>query len=68
MIKYLGEKFNKLTIVRNSDIKDVAGCRKRFVICQCECGNFKEMRKDHVVGGGAITCGCTRGRPKKTII
>lgn len=49
---YIGEKFGLLSII------DYLKIGKGFFTCKCDCGNVKEVRCDHVLGGRTISCGC----------
>ena len=46
-----GKKFGKLVV-----IKELGRGR---VLCQCECGNQKEINKGHLLNGDIVSCGCT---------
>lgn len=52
-MKYIGERFNKLTIIE--DAGSVNG--KRYVLCRCECGKEKEIRRQSVISGETKSCG-----------
>ena len=61
MAKFLdltGQRFGKLTVIKFS--KDVqSGNRKRkYWLCQCDCGNTKEVRTDSLTSGNVKSCGC----------
>ena len=61
MAKFLdltGQRFGKLTVIKFS--KDVqSGKRKRkYWLCQCDCGNTKEVRTDSLTSGNVKSCGC----------
>ena len=45
-----GEKFNHLTVV-----KEVG---ENKILCHCDCGNEKILRKDRVINGSIKDCGC----------
>lgn len=52
-MNYIGEKFNKLTIVEDAGSKS----GKRYVLCECECGKIKVIRRQSVVSGTTKSCG-----------
>ena len=52
----IGDKFNKLTIIAESSRRAANG--GKYWICQCECGNIKEIRADHLKDGHTKSCGC----------
>lgn len=54
--KFIGCKFNKLTVL---DVKD------DYLICKCDCGNVKKIKRQNVIHGETKSCGCIRGRTKK---
>jgi len=56
----IGRKFGKLTV-----LKEVQGIHKtknkyyfKRVLCQCECGNLKEIDYCNLINGSTETCGC----------
>lgn len=52
--KHLNKKFNRLTILRESEKKG----KRRFFLCLCECGTYKDIPGDYVVSGRTKSCGC----------
>lgn len=55
-----GEVFGRLTVLRRSDRKSG---RKTYWVCQCECGNIKEVRSDCL--GIVNSCGCLKREQNK---
>jgi hypothetical protein len=60
---YVGQKFNKLTIVEYAGQHKIEGSKKDkkeypFVNCLCDCGNTKHIRIYEVVSGRVKSCGC----------
>ena len=53
-----GERYGMLTVLRKSD------SRTGFWVCQCDCGNTKEISYDNLRSGHTKSCGCLRGRNK----
>ena len=47
----LGEKFGKLTVIG----RKTGG----ICVCQCECGNIKEVRIGNLLNGSTTSCGCS---------
>lgn len=48
-----GEKFGRLTIV------EVSSDRPRvYMVCLCNCGNHRTVRRDHLRSGRTSSCGC----------
>lgn len=59
----IGETFGKLTV-----IEELKGSNQgeTTLLCKCECGNEKVIRKNHVTSGKTQSCGCFRkGRKNK---
>lgn len=52
----IGQKFGKLTVI---DVIDKQNGHL-YCLCQCECGNHKTVRDDHLKSGNTISCGCAR--------
>lgn len=48
------QKFGKLTAL--SKVPSRSG--KTYWLCQCECGNQKEIQTGHLTGGRTVSCGC----------
>ena len=64
---YLGKKFNRLTLISVSGIKDYAGLRHTHVICECECGNTVETQGGLVISGKKKSCGCIGRTPQERL-
>lgn len=62
----IDRKFGKLTVKSFVEIKN----HKSYWLCECECGNTKIIRRDHLTRGKTISCGCygesIRGRNNVT--
>jgi 5-methylcytosine-specific restriction endonuclease McrA len=60
-----GRQFGRLTVIRKSD-------RERHWICICQCGSETCVRKDHLINGDTLSCGCfnqeNRFSIKKSIV
>jgi hypothetical protein len=54
LIDLTGKQFGKLTVLQRGENK---GKRARWT-CQCECGNVKDIRGDHLNSGESTSCGC----------
>lgn len=57
----IGEKFNKLEIIKDAGMKN----GRTAVLCLCECGNEKLIILKSLKSGNTRSCGCIR---KKTLI
>lgn len=55
-----GERFGRLLVLRKSNKKNG---RKTYWICQCDCGNVKEIRSDCL--GIVKSCGCIKKEQDK---
>lgn len=52
-IDITGKRFGRLTVLKRDE------CKSGYWICQCDCGSEpKIIRKDHLVSGDIIACGC----------
>lgn len=61
----IGEKFNKLVVLKRIE-NDKFGNTKW--LCQCECGNKKEVLGIHLRSGHTKSCGCLQKENCKKII
>ena len=52
-LELTGQKFNRLTAIKKVKSKG----RKTYWLCQCDCGEFKEVQTSHLTGGYIKTCG-----------
>lgn len=53
----IGQKFGRLTVLAKSENR--AGVRKKIMwICQCECGEIKEITGESLKSGTTKSCGC----------
>lgn len=58
-LKLEGRKFGKLTVIkRNGTITNNDGTQHLLWLCQCECGNQKEVRGGDLTTGKVKSCGC----------
>jgi len=55
-----GEKFGKLTLLR--EVGRTGKSNVRTVECKCECGNLKIARYSHLKDGNIRSCGCLGGK------
>jgi len=49
-----GQRFGRLTVL----CKDDSDQQGRMWLCQCDCGNKKSVRVDHLKNGATTSCGC----------
>lgn len=53
----IGQKFNHLTIL-DIEYKKMSGHKRKYYICQCDCGNVVSIRADHILNNHTTSCGC----------
>lgn len=58
MNDYIGKKYGRLTILKEGKMAQYGSTKMRKVICQCECGNQKEIDLNSIKRGKSISCGC----------
>jgi len=46
----IGKKYGRLTVIEEIS--------PRYCLCECECGNEKTVRRDHLLSGATKSCGC----------
>ncbi len=51
-----GQRFGMLTVLRRSEQQ------KHYWVCQCDCGNIKEVSMNHLQRGNTKSCGCNSTR------
>lgn len=51
-----GKTYGRLTVLEAGKRKN----RRQYWLCQCECGNNKEIRSDQLTGGITRSCGCLK--------
>lgn len=56
-----GQKFGKLTAIKKASSRS----NKTYWLCQCECGNYKEVQTSHLTNKMISSCGCL-GKNKKS--
>ena len=52
-----GMKFGHWTVIRRAENRG----RHTYWVCQCDCGNIKEVMSDNLISGKSTTCGCSWG-------
>lgn len=50
----VGDRFGRFTIIQESEKRN----KKRYFLCECECGNEKNIRLDGLRNGQTTSCGC----------
>lgn len=57
--KYVGKKFNHLTLIKN--LNKIDKRNSKLALFKCDCGNIKEMVFTQVFNSEVKTCGCKQG-------
>lgn len=55
--EYIGKKYNRLTII-DFNYKQSGKTKNVYAVCQCDCGNTKEIQLHYVINGSVKSCGC----------
>lgn len=50
----IGQKFNRWTVIGEAPSRN----RKKYWLCQCECGTIREVLGEDLRRGGSKSCGC----------
>lgn len=58
-----GQRFGKLVALSKAPSRS----GKTYWLCQCDCGNQKEIQTDHLTGGKTSSCGCINRRGRSVI-
>lgn len=62
----VGQKFGRLTVIKQSQRKDSSG--NYYWFCNCECGTTnQEVSGHHLVQGNISSCGCMRSKGEEKI-
>ena len=59
-----GNKYGRLTVIRELRKVGPDGRRYRAALCRCDCGKEVTPRVSSLKSGDARSCGCSRGRPR----
>lgn len=57
------QRFGKLVAISKVPSKN----GKTYWLCQCDCGNQKEIQTSHLISGATTSCGCARHKSKNII-
>lgn len=58
LIDITGQKFGRLTVLHRDETRPKGHGKKAYWICQCDCGNIKSIKGDHIRSGLVVSCGC----------
>ena len=53
-----GMRFGRLMVVGRAENRISSGGIRVYWHCKCDCGTEKDVRKDHLVNGKIVSCGC----------
>ena len=56
-----GQRFGALVALSKADSRK----GKTYWLCQCDCGNQKEIQTGHLTSGVTTSCGCLKSIPRK---
>lgn len=56
----VGERFGRLVVIERAPPNPKHKARKSRWVCQCDCGQTKEVLGEHLVAGYTKSCGCFR--------
>lgn len=62
IIDLTGQRFGKYIVLERDNTKPKGKTGKVYWICQCDCGNIKSVRADHLKSGKILSCGCEHKR------
>lgn len=62
-INYKGYRFGRLTVISDRFRKN----NQTYYLCQCDCGNIKEIRIGHLKSGKIQSCGCLQKEKMREI-
>jgi hypothetical protein len=59
-----GQRYGRLTVIREVQATGAGGRRYRAALCRCDCGQHVIPRISSLTSGDAQSCGCSRGQPR----
>jgi len=59
-----GQRYGRLTVIREMPATGADGRRYRAALCRCDCGNQVVPRISSLTSGDAQSCGCSRGQSR----
>jgi len=59
-----GQRYGRLTVIREAQTTGADGTRYRAALCRCDCGQQVIPRISSLTSGDAQSCGCSRGQSK----
>lgn len=59
-----GQRYGRLTVIREVRKTGADGKHYRAALCRCDCGQHVTPRISSLTSGDTRSCGCTRGQPR----
>ena len=59
-----GQRYGRLTVIREMQTTGADGRRYRAALCRCDCGNHAIPRISSLTSGDARSYGCSCGQPR----
>ena len=60
-----GNKFNRLTVLKQSESRLYGNTKKRMWMCKCDCGNELILNTSALTSGNTKSCGCLHNEKSK---
>ena len=57
--RLIGQRFGRLTVIKRTDNK-TKNNKCYYWLCQCDCGNLKEVPSEYLYSGHTQSCGCLK--------
>lgn len=56
----IGQRFGKLIVIKDIGLRKQKSRNKNttWYLCQCDCGNYKEVDRNSLISGNVRSCGC----------
>lgn len=63
IINIIGNKYGKLTVIK--ELEEKSNNNQRLYLCKCDCGNEKIVAQNNLISGDTKSCGCIKRGKKK---
>lgn len=67
MRNLIGQKFDKLTVLKIDETKPRGSGREIWWVCECDCGGNISVPASRLIGGITRSCGCLSKNPRRII-
>jgi len=61
----IGVKYHHLTVLSYQHSVEVGTHFSHYYRCQCDCGEFTDVRHNNLMSGNTKSCGCLRNKITK---